>query len=205
MLRYLLYPFLIYRSFFLPFLVANLVVVPCWMLVRLLYRRSRTQPMSLRRELLLLTLVIYLAGVASATLAPNHGSRARSQSAASVELRPNLRSLTCSTDDMPRGSRERFFCAHNAAGNILLFIPLGILLPWLWPRLRVWRGLELAVALSVCIEVLQYLSRAWGSYRMADVNDVILNGAGACLGLTLVALLRLRRVTLSRAGEPDST
>jgi glycopeptide antibiotics resistance protein len=57
----------------------------------------------------------------------------------------------------------------------------------------------IAIALSVGIELLQYLSRAWGSYRLADVNDVILNGVGACAGLMAASLLRLRRATAEDA------
>jgi glycopeptide antibiotics resistance protein len=75
----------------------------------------------------------------------------------------------------------------------MLFFPLGILIPLLWRRLRFWQGIQIAIALSVTIELVQYLSRAWGSYRSADVNDVVLNGLGACLGLVIVSLLRLRR------------
>ena len=74
----------------------------------------------------------------------------------------------------------------------MLFFPLGILLPLIWGQLRFWRGIQIAIALSVSIELVQYLSSAWGSYRAADVNDVILNVAGACLGLALMALLRWR-------------
>src|SRR3954462_533193 len=77
MLRILLSPFLIYRSFFFPFFVLSLVVAPVWLVARFYQLRSRTHPVSLRREAVLLLLVVYLAGVASATLAPNHGSRAR--------------------------------------------------------------------------------------------------------------------------------
>ena len=81
---------------------------------------------------------------------------------------------------------------RNARGNVALFIPLGILLPLVWRRLRFWNGLLVATGVSVSIELLQYLSRGWGGNRLADVNDVILNVAGACLGLALVSLLRLR-------------
>jgi VanZ family protein len=190
MFRQPLYPFLIYRSFFFPFLVLSAITVPCWLVFRYYRRRTRALPLSFRRELLLLLLVLYLSGVASATLSPNHGSRARADATRGIELRPRLASLTCSSVSLPTGSRERFFCGHNAAGNVLLFIPLGILLPLVGRRLRFRTGMLIAIALSVGIELLQYLSRAWGSYRLADVNDVILNGVGACLGLVLVTLLR---------------
>jgi glycopeptide antibiotics resistance protein len=74
----------------------------------------------------------------------------------------------------------------------MLFFPLGILIPLVWKRLRFWRGVQIAVALSLNIELAQYLSSAWGSYRTADVNDFILNVLGATLGLALVFLLRWR-------------
>jgi glycopeptide antibiotics resistance protein len=107
-------------------------------------------------------------------------------------LRPDLATLTCPSSVRPSRSNGRFFCAYNAAGNVLLFLPLGILLLLAWPRLRFWRGMQIALALSLSIELLQYLSRAWGSYRLADVNDVVLNALGAGLGLGMVSLLRMR-------------
>jgi glycopeptide antibiotics resistance protein len=54
--------------------------------------------------------------------------------------------------------------------------------------------MQIAIAVSSSIELVQYLSRAW-SNRTADVNDGILNSLGAGLGLGLVFLLRLRRGT----------
>src|SRR3954463_9269786 len=172
MIRLFVYPFLIYRSFFLPFFVLSSIVVPCWVLFRLYRHRATGHPVSFRRELLLLTVVLYLSGLVSATLTPNHPSRANAEAMTGIELRPNPASLTCSSAALPTGSKARFFCMHNAAGNVLLFVPLGILLPLVWGRLRFWRGMGIAIALSVTIELLQYLSMAWGSYRLADVNDV---------------------------------
>jgi len=77
----------------------------------------------------------------------------------------------------------------------MLFFPLGFLLPLVWRRLRFWRVLQIAIAVSVSIEIVQYLSQAWGN-RTADVNDVVLNVLGAFLGLAVVSLLRLRRGSL---------
>jgi glycopeptide antibiotics resistance protein len=94
---------------------------------------------------------------------------------------------------MPSGSNARFFCLYNAKGNVLLFVPLGILLPLVWRRLRFWRGVQIAIAVSAGIELLQYFSRRWGSYRLADINDVVLNVFGALLGLAIVFLVRSLR------------
>lgn len=194
----LLYPFLLYRSFFFPFFVLSSIAVPCWLMFRLYRHRTVGQPLSLRRELLLLTVVVYLCGLATATLTPNHGSSFRADT---IVLNPNLASLTCSSASLPAGSSARFFCLYNARGNVLLFIPLGVLIPLVWRRRSFWNGILTAVAVSVSIEIVQYFSGAWGARRTADVNDIILNGVGAFLGLTLVFLLRWLR-GLSVAPRP---
>jgi len=188
-----LYPFLPYRSFVLPLLVVCSVAVPCWLVFRLYRRRATGHRLPLPREILLLTFVVYLSGLAATTLAPNRSSRVIAAGTGGIDLHPSIASLTCSTASQPTGSRERAFCVRNAGGNVLLFFPLGILLPLVWRRLRFWRGMRIAIALSVGIELVQYASGAWGGYRAADVNDVLLNGAGACLGLALVSLPRLLR------------
>jgi glycopeptide antibiotics resistance protein len=194
MLRDLGYLFLPYRSIAFPFLVLTAIALPCWLVVRLYRLRTRGHARSFHREILLLTCVVYLSGLVAATLTPNRSSHLRAEGTGGVELRPNLASLTCSSASLPSGSTARAFCLHNARGNVMLFVPLGILLPLVWRRLRFWRGMRIALALSCSIELVQYLSSAW-THRSADVNDVILNVLGACLGLLLVAPLRLRRGT----------
>jgi glycopeptide antibiotics resistance protein len=192
MFRQLIYPFLPYRSFALPILVVTLVVVPCWLVFRLYRHRTGGHRLSFHRELLLLTFVVYLSGLAAATLTPNRSSRLLAEGTGGIELHPSLASLTCSSAFLPRESTARAFCLHNARGNVMLFFPLGLLLPLVWSHLRFWRGIQIAIALSIGIELVQYLSRAW-SYRSADVNDVVLNVLGACVGLALVFLLRVRQ------------
>ena len=183
----------LYRQVGFPFLILTLIALPLWLVFRLYRLRTLGHPLSIRREILLLTAVVYLLCVATLTLTPNRSSRLRADATMGIELRPKLASLTCSS--APRAANARAFCAQNAAGNVALFFPLGILLPLIWRHLRFRRGMQIAIALSLGIELIQYLSRAWGSYRSADVNDVILNSLGACLGLALVSLLRLRQGT----------
>jgi glycopeptide antibiotics resistance protein len=195
MLPRFLYPVLAYRSMLFPFLVVSMVTVPAWLAFRLYHLRRHGRRPSLYREILLLTFVVYLSGLASATLTPNHGSLARAENTAGVDLLPSLASLTCYSAIMPEDSSERGFCVRNARGNVILFFPLGILIPLVWGQLGFWRVVHIAIALSVSIELTQYLSRAWGSYRLADVNDVILNVFGAGLGLGLVSMIRLCKGT----------
>jgi len=202
MLRHLFYPFLPYRSLFFPILVASAVAAPCWLIFRLYRVRTSMQRVSFSREILLLIFVVYLSGVAAVSLEPNHPSRSVAETMVGVQLRPSVASLTCSSATMPAGSRAKGFCVRNAQGNFLLFLPLGFLLPLVWRRLRFWRAMLIAIGVSCSIEVLQFLSRAWGSYRTADINDVVLNVFGACLGLALGFLVRSSK-TFPQSAMPN--
>ncbi len=73
-------------------------------------------------------------------------------------------------------------------GNLLLLVPFTLLGPVLWPRLRAWRwALALGIGLSASIELLQMALCALlnNPYRSVDIDDVIVNTAGALLGYAL--------------------
>jgi glycopeptide antibiotics resistance protein len=78
-------------------------------------------------------------------------------------------------------------------GNLLAFVPLGLLLPAVSRRFA-WPLVILAgFVLSALIELTQYgLSLYLGhGYRAADVDDVILNVAGTIIGLATFGILQL--------------
>jgi glycopeptide antibiotics resistance protein len=192
-----LFPLLVYRDIAFPFLVLSSIATASWLAFRLYGHRTSGEPLSFRRELLLVTFVVYVSGLAAATLIPNRSSHFRAGNTVGIELHPDLASLTCSSATLPAGSAARSFCVRNARGNFILFFPLGILIPLVWTRIRFRSALLFATAVSCSIELVQYLSRAW-SNRLADVNDIILNVLGASLGLALVFVWR----SLSRARTP---
>jgi hypothetical protein len=71
---------------------------------------------------------------------------------------------------------------YNIVGNLILFVPIGILLPLLFERLRApWPLIWRAGVISLAIEVTQVLTRA----RAIDIDDVILNTAGAAVGFAV--------------------
>ncbi len=82
---------------------------------------------------------------------------------------------------------DRATALKNIAGNIVMFVPLGLLLPLLFRRLRSTGALAWRVALiSIAIEVLQLPTRV----RATDVDDVFLNVAGALIGYSVFRLLQ---------------
>lgn len=81
----------------------------------------------------------------------------------------------------------------NSILNILLFVPLGIMLPLLWCKFRTLKNTVLfGFGTSLAIELLQMLT-----YRATDINDLITNTFGAFLGY-LCAKILLKRLPASK-------
>lgn len=75
----------------------------------------------------------------------------------------------------------------NLFGNIAVFVPLGVFLPALWPRLRSWRAVLLCGAVIItCIELTQLFTLR-GS---CDIDDLILNLPGIAIGFALWRIWR---------------
>lgn len=76
-------------------------------------------------------------------------------------------------------------------GNIIMFIPVGILLPLLFKRAKkfLW-ALLFGFLFTLCIESLQFVLHVVGmSFREFDVDDLILNTFGAMIGFILYKIL----------------
>lgn len=81
--------------------------------------------------------------------------------------------------------------------NVIMFMPLGFMLPLLLPRLNRSRTVLACAFISLGIEavqLLQYIVFAMG--RAVDVNDVIANTVGGLLGYAV--LRAAQRVTATR-------
>lgn len=62
--------------------------------------------------------------------------------------------------------------------NIILFIPLGFLLPYMWPKLNFWKTTLAGLLFSISIEGTQYFAQL----GCCDIDDVINNTLGTCIG-----------------------
>lgn len=79
-------------------------------------------------------------------------------------------------------SDNAYYVCHavvNLVGNVVMFVPMGLFFPWIWPSLRrVWRMVLFTLVLLVLIEFTQYLT----SLGSCDVDDLILNFPGVMFG-----------------------
>jgi len=122
----------------------------------------------------LLGLVAFSILLAKVTLTPSPAS----EDIVTSNLRPG-RSLRQYAEDYT------FLAAcKQAGGNVLLGVPFGLLLPFLVPRrLRMISMTLLTAAAMVLVELVQ---GALVTGRAFDIDDVILNTAGALLGYFLL-------------------
>lgn len=89
----------------------------------------------------------------------------------------------------------------NSILNILLFIPLGTMLPILWYKFRtIKRTILFGLGVSITIELLQILT-----FRATDVNDLITNTLGAFLGFLCTQILLNRFPGLAHMAHEEDT
>ena len=82
-----------------------------------------------------------------------------------------------------RNSKNLFGSSHASPVedlflNIILFVPFGFLLPYLFPKLNAWKTILLATVFSSVVEAVQYFAHM----GCCDIDDVINNVLGTCIG-----------------------
>ncbi len=75
----------------------------------------------------------------------------------------------------------------NLIGNVFVFVPIGFLFPMIGKReVGLIRAMASALGLSLCIELLQLVTRV----GVFDVDDLILNTLGGAIGWMAFCLTR---------------
>jgi len=87
------------------------------------------------------------------------------------------------------GEKGFMIAVLNLAGNILLLVPIGFLVPFISPNMTWKKTLVLAVATGFALEGMQALLHV----GIFDVDDLILNGLGVMAGYWLF-MIRAKRL-----------
>ena len=172
--------------FFDTYVGKFLQVIPIALLAGLvcaLIRRRRGARLASGRSVACILFVCYLAGLLALTaLPPNLIGELRYRILYHRPSGMSIRLLTFAYNVTP--DFWRHFGRENL-GNLALYLPMGVFLPLLWEKAEGWRTPALAFLFSLSVEALQLVTD-----RSFDVNDLILNTAGAVLGLLVFALFR---------------
>lgn len=174
----------IYLQDMLRYLV---MLLPVCIIARFLWLGSKRRKPLLSQELSFATCAAYGIALVSQTLLPRafygiddfrmyfQGITSGYRSYNAVPLRTLWAYLFTSNDMVSDWGAVALL---NVSANVALFIPLGMLAPWVSERVRRLRdALAFGLVVSLAIEVAQF----WIG-RSADIDDVILNVASVGLG-----------------------
>ncbi len=155
------------------------------------------------REIILCLFLVFCAGLSALTLFPSNiwsyvislgrgwydGATFFSfypsweQTTASLAYLPNM--LTPFQEIRRTLRQMSYWGLFMLLGNIIMFMPVGFFPALLWRKWRWWKSLLLGFLSSVFIEFVQFFIG-----RSSDIDDVILNTAGALIGFWVFWLLR---------------
>ena len=152
---------------------------------RLLIRRGALRRRSNLHEGAMIVFALYAAVILSLTFLPLSSWRFWfSPNPSYYEFNSNLLAMLRGEYTTGQWGMTMFIA------NLLMFIPLGFLMPVLW-RQTWWQTLLIALAVILCIELIQPFFA-----RSLDVDDIMLNFAGSAIGLLLSAVPRALCPTL---------
>lgn len=173
----------------LPVVVPLGLVFFAWLLWRLHERRLFSVP----RALVAAALAVYAGGIVANTVFPIF-----------LHAPSNGEPWSPAVAVIPFFDYE----VGDAAMNLLVFVPLGMLMPLILVRPTFARILLISAAISLAIELAQLAAQGlFEGGHIADINDLFFNAVGGVLGYGLFMLLsripRLSRlIDLFRWTEP---
>lgn len=180
-------------SQFIQVLPVSLMAAAVFACVRQAKRRRRFASINERREVVLTIFVCYLTGLLALVWTPSNfwtyiwyyllngspGTEIGRLFILEYNLVPSI--ILYWKGELTGGSWVQFM----AFGNVLMFLPLGLLLPFVDRRIN-WRNMLLVFfGCSLLIEVIQPVVG-----RSFDVDDLIYNTFGGILGFLLFVLVR---------------
>ncbi len=131
-------------------------------------------------------LVLYLTLIFSSTVSPVYGFLREPYPV--INLLPFKAWMKIGEEGLSSAERRSYLL--DCAINVVMFVPLGFLLPFLWRRYKkALRVVLLGFYLAVMIELLQLFLA-----RTTDIDDIINNTIGTSLGFVIFAIVaRLSR------------
>ncbi|MFO3788154.1 VanZ family protein [Bacillus mojavensis] len=177
-------------------LIFMFVLYICFILYRIMkrfiYKKER---MAIYKHLVIFCLIVYFFELISVTIFPLPIDRDLIANLRNDSYHPFLYGNNfipfCFVVDIYHLGLQ-FYVIRSLGGNLILLLPVGLLFPLLFDKLRnLKRILLTGFFISLFIELTQLSISIYlgNSYRSFDVDDLILNTSGAALGYGLFCIL----------------
>lgn len=164
-----------------------MLAVPVYLVGRLVFCKTKKVKINWYREVTLFAFVIFLVGLASQTIIPKfetgvNGFNIVRSGIHETNLIPFKVLFETYQEVFVNGYINYFLI--NFLGNIILFIPFGLIVPLLWKTSTV-KTILIGFCSSLFIEICQlFLTRG------TDIDDLMLNTTGVLLGILVLKFLQ---------------
>lgn len=167
------------------------LLLPVYVAARVWVVRRKHTPINKLREAVLGVFVVSMAALGALALQPYPG---HTYWPADMVHTAAQRLATGSGLNFVPFETVRLFAAHftwdafllNVVGNVVMFIPIGLFLPWLYQKWqRAWKIALVGLAVPIGIESVQFFIG-----RSTDIDDVMMNFIGVMLGWGLFLLAK---------------
>jgi glycopeptide antibiotics resistance protein len=178
-----------------PAIIIFCFALPAWLILRIAIIKKKRKHAATKKEILLFLFYVYIICVLMITLFPIPMTRYADPHFNRINLIPIIKTwkeymLTVHNGETANTNNW----LKNIIGNIILFFPLGVLLPGIIQLISLKKLVLIAFLFSFCIESAQFISTQFGVYRSVDIDDIILNIAGACMGFVIIKTVFLKRI-----------
>lgn len=174
------------QTFIIHTLPVTAIIFLCIVICRHIWLKKvkKSYKITKSREAAFLLFMAYMSAVTAATVISTnfvHGLTGRFSFFENLNLIPFRQFYEVYSAS---GEFGKSFFVANIFGNIGLFVPVGFFISLLW-NMKIGKTLLYGCLISCCIEIFQL-----PLIRVTDIDDVILNTAGAILGCLMYCVLR---------------
>jgi len=169
---------------FKPTLIVLSISILAWILFRIVNHFLKPgHRISYKKETAWLLFAVYIVFIFCLTLLPVPMTLVDNPNAMDINLVPVINTVKQAMAIFSgHNTFKRLHVIENILGNIILFIPLGIIFYLFLPAHSLKKIILLAAICSLSLELMQLIGRQFGNYRTVDVDDIILNTMGALIG-----------------------
>lgn len=164
-----------------------MIAVPVYLIGRFVFCKITKATTTWLREITLFAFVIFLVGLASQTIIPKFeigvsGFNIMKDGIHRTNLIPLKVFFETYKEVFVKGHINYFLI--NFLGNIILFVPFGLIIPLLW-KTTAPKTILIGFCSSLFIEICQmFLTRG------TDIDDLLLNTTGVVLGILVFKFLQ---------------
>ncbi len=164
-----------------------LLAAPVYLIGRVVFCKAKKAKINWFREITLFAFVVFLVGLASQTIIPKfeigvNGFNIVKNGIHETNLIPFKVLFETYKEVFVNGYINYFLI--NFLGNVILFIPFGLIIPLLW-KTSTKKTILIGFCSSLFIEICQlFLTRG------TDIDDLILNTTGVLLGILVFKFLQ---------------